>query len=134
MEQNENFFSSSKHQRSHNLIIATIYNFKHKYQSTATGIALQTLKIRQQINWVVTPWKSPTPFHLFLVSKLRKRFFFYKNLFDGLVKTVYVIPSNTKNQAVKNVPMASNTVVKYGNTVGLIGDIYLAASIMKTEL
>lgn len=33
--------------------------------------------------------------------------------------------SNTKNHAVKKVPMARRTVAKCGNTLGFIGDTYL---------
>lgn len=33
--------------------------------------------------------------------------------------------SNTKNQAVKKVPIAKSTVAKCGNTVGFIGEMYL---------
>lgn len=31
----------------------------------------------------------------------------------------------TKNQAVKNMPMASRTIVRWGNTAGLTGLVYL---------
>lgn len=34
-------------------------------------------------------------------------------------------PSNTKNHAVKNVPIARRTVAKCGNTVGFTGEMYL---------
>lgn len=35
--------------------------------------------------------------------------------------------TNTKNHDVKNVPMMSRTVAKWGNTDGLIGDTYLVS-------
>lgn len=41
--------------------------------------------------------------------------------------------SKTKNQAVKNVPIASNTVAKCGNTAGLMGEIYLVIDSMVLE-
>lgn len=35
-----------------------------------------------------------------------------------------LLTSNTKNQAVKKVPMVSKTVASRGNADGLIGDVY----------
>lgn len=35
------------------------------------------------------------------------------------------VTSYTKNQAVKNMPMASNTTVRWGNTAGFTGLVYL---------
>lgn len=47
------------------------------------------------------------------------------NLVFQIGHSMVKIPSNTKNHAVKNVPIASKTVAKEGNIVGFIGETYL---------
>lgn len=55
---------------------------------------------------------------------------FFKSLMSKYSNTVrkclfFTVEGYTKNQAVKNMPMASSTTVRWGNTAGFTGLVYL---------
>lgn len=50
------------------------------------------------------------------------------NSFLRLLVRLVLVTSYTKNHAVKNIPIPSNTTVKCGNTAGLTGEAYLFAN------